>query len=70
MGDPVPARTARLRRKKPKPDGPPRKLMDSSRLNALGWRPKTALEDGVAEVYRWFVREKAGERATARSGQP
>jgi len=38
-----------------KPDGTPRKLMDSSRLTALGWRPKTSLEDGVSEVYRWFV---------------
>ena len=39
-----------------KPDGTPRKLMDSSRLAALGWRPKTSLEAGIAEVYRWFVR--------------
>ncbi len=38
-----------------KPDGTPRKLMDSSRLKALGWRPKTSLESGIAEVYRWFV---------------
>ncbi|MGO9673856.1 MAG: GDP-L-fucose synthase family protein [Methylocella sp.] len=44
-----------------KPDGPPRKLMDSSRLLALGWRPKMAIEDGVAEVYRWYLRENAGE---------
>ncbi len=48
-----------------KPDGTPRKLMDSSRLAALGWRPKTTLEDGVAEVYRWFLREKAPEFAAA-----
>jgi GDP-L-fucose synthase len=47
-----------------KPDGTPRKLMDSSRLAALGWRPKTGLEDGVAEVYRWFLREKKAELAT------
>jgi GDP-L-fucose synthase len=39
-----------------KPDGTPRKLMDSSRLAALGWRPRTSLEAGIAEVYRWFVR--------------
>jgi len=38
-----------------KPDGTPRKLMDSSRLVALGWRPKTKLEAGIAEVYRWCV---------------
>ncbi len=41
-----------------KPDGTPRKLMDSSRLAALGWRPKTSLEQGVAAVYRWFLQEK------------
>ena len=41
-----------------KPDGTPRKLMDSSRLVALGWRPKVSLETGVAEVYRWFVRSQ------------
>ncbi|QBR72329.1 GDP-fucose synthetase [Beijerinckiaceae bacterium] len=38
-----------------KPDGTPRKIMDSSRLAALGWRPKTSLEAGISEVYRWFV---------------
>ncbi len=38
-----------------KPDGTPRKMMDLSRLAALGWRPKTSLEDGIPEVYRWFV---------------
>ena len=39
-----------------KPDGTPRKLMDSSRLAALGWRPKTRLEEGIREVYRWYLR--------------
>jgi len=47
-----------------KPDGTPRKLMDSSRLAALGWRPKTSLEEGVNEVYRWFVRTQTSEPAT------
>ncbi len=46
-----------------KPDGTPRKLMDSSRLRALGWRPKTSLDDGIREVYRWFVQTKASEPA-------
>ncbi len=46
-----------------KPDGAPRRLLDSSRLAALGWRPKTALEDGIAEVYRWYSRAEAGEAA-------
>jgi GDP-L-fucose synthase len=43
-----------------KPDGTPRKLMDSSRLAALGWRPRTSLEKGLAEVYRWYLEEKQG----------
>jgi GDP-L-fucose synthase len=34
-----------------KPDGTPRKLMDSSKLNGLGWKPKTTLEQGLNEVY-------------------
>jgi GDP-L-fucose synthase len=38
-----------------KPDGTPRKLMDSSRLNALGWQAKTALEKGLALAYQDFV---------------
>lgn len=46
-----------------KPDGTPRKLMDSGRLAALGWRPKTSLEEGVAKVYCWFLEEKKPELA-------
>jgi GDP-L-fucose synthase len=46
-----------------KPDGTPRKLMDSSRLAALGWRPRTSLEEGVNEVYCWFARTQTSERA-------
>jgi GDP-L-fucose synthase len=38
-----------------KPDGVPRKLMDSSRLASLGWRPRTTLEAGVRETYGWFL---------------
>lgn len=34
-----------------KPDGTPRKLLDISRLSALGWRPRIALRDGIAQVY-------------------
>ena len=37
-----------------KPDGTPRKLVDVSKLTALGWHPRIALEDGVSEVYRWY----------------
>jgi GDP-L-fucose synthase len=38
-----------------KPDGMPRKLLDVSRLNALGWRAGIPLQRGVDEVYRWYV---------------
>jgi GDP-L-fucose synthase len=39
-----------------KPDGTPRKLMDSSRINALGWRAKVSLKDGLAQAYQDFVK--------------
>ena len=38
-----------------KPDGTPRKLLDVSRLTALGWRAKTPLRDGLARAYDWFL---------------
>lgn len=38
-----------------KPDGTPRKLMDVSRLAGMGWHAQIALEDGIAETYRWFL---------------
>jgi GDP-L-fucose synthase len=39
-----------------KPDGTPRKLMSSAKLEALGWRPRISLEDGIAETYQVFLR--------------
>lgn len=42
-----------------KPDGTPRKLMDVSRMTALGWQAKIALRDGVAKTYASFLAEKA-----------
>jgi GDP-L-fucose synthase len=39
-----------------KPDGTPRKLMDSSRINALGWRAKTSLEEGLITTYQDFMK--------------
>lgn len=41
-----------------KPDGTPRKLMDSGRLKAMGWSPKVSLRDGIAKAYAAFL---AGE---------
>jgi GDP-L-fucose synthase len=42
-----------------KPDGTPRKLMDVSRLSALGWRARIALRDGIERTYASFLAEKA-----------
>jgi GDP-L-fucose synthase len=38
-----------------RPDGAPRKLLDVSRINALGWRATTPLRDGLARMYADFV---------------
>jgi GDP-L-fucose synthase len=45
-----------------KPDGAPRKLLDVSRLHALGWHHKIALRDGIASCYRWFLENHATAR--------
>lgn len=37
-----------------KPDGMPRKVVDGSRLNALGWRPNTPLHEGLRTMYAWY----------------
>jgi len=37
-----------------KPDGTPRKLLDTRRLLALGWRPSIELKEGIAATYRWY----------------
>jgi GDP-L-fucose synthase len=47
-----------------KPDGTPRKLLDVSRIEALGWRPSINLVDGIRETYIWF-RQHAREAAPA-----
>jgi GDP-L-fucose synthase len=38
-----------------KPDGTPRKLMDVSRINSLGWKYKTELKDGIEKTYNWYL---------------
>jgi len=37
-----------------KPDGTPRKLVDTTKINALGWRPRIGLEEGIRMAYAWF----------------
>ncbi|MDQ7956692.1 GDP-L-fucose synthase [Luteibacter sp.] len=46
-----------------KPDGTPRKLMDVSRLHALGWRARTQLEEGLRSAYEDFLRHSASSSA-------
>lgn len=41
-----------------KPDGTPRKLLDTSRLSQLGWRPSITLEEGIRSTYEWFLRHR------------
>ena len=45
-----------------KPDGTPRKLLDVTRLTALGWRARIGLEEGIASTYRWFIDHAAEAR--------
>jgi len=48
-----------------KPDGMPRKLMDGSRLDAIGWHAKVSLRAGLDMAYQHFLRESAAGRAAA-----
>lgn len=45
-----------------RPDGAPRKLMDVSRLSAMGWRAQIGLEEGLAQTYQWFLENHAAIR--------
>ncbi|MBV9834190.1 MAG: GDP-L-fucose synthase [Alphaproteobacteria bacterium] len=48
-----------------RPDGTPRKVMDISRLTALGWKARTSLRDGLEQTYRWYVDNIAREQRPA-----
>ena len=45
-----------------KPDGTPRKWMDSSKLRSLGWTPKIHLEEGIQSTYQWFLNHQTDFR--------
>ena len=54
-----------------KPDGTPRKLLDVSRLTALGWQPRLTLKEGLRRTYDWYLAHRAqapAARPGARSG--
>lgn len=42
-----------------KPDGTPRKLLDVSRLRAMGWEPEVTLREGIAGTYQWYLENRA-----------
>ncbi|MGC8793956.1 MAG: GDP-L-fucose synthase, partial [Bryobacteraceae bacterium] len=47
------------------PDGMPRKLLDVSRLRALGWRPRIGLREGIESTYRWYCQSLAAAHGLA-----
>jgi GDP-L-fucose synthase len=47
--------TGKFRYASEKPDGVPRKLLDVSRLAAMGWQPRISLRSGLADAYKWYV---------------
>jgi GDP-L-fucose synthase len=52
-----------------KPDGTPRKLLDTGRLADLGWKPKIGLKEGLARTYTWFLDNLVQERDPMRTLQ-
>ena len=46
-----------------KPDGTPRKLLDVSKLDSLGWKPKIGLREGIAQTYEWFLEHELAPAA-------
>jgi GDP-L-fucose synthase len=58
--------TGALRYDSSKPDGTPRKLLDVSRLNQLGWKARIGLEEGIASTYSWFRSNAADPLSMAR----
>jgi GDP-L-fucose synthase len=49
-----------------KPDGTPKKLLDVSRLHALGWRHRVGLREGISSSYRWFLENREHARGAGK----
>jgi GDP-L-fucose synthase len=45
-----------------KPDGTPRKILDSTKLHSMGWSPAWQLRDGIVDAYTWFVENSESVR--------
>ena len=58
---------ATIRRDTSKPDGTPRKLLDVSRLRALGWRHRIELRPGIEQTYQWFLAHQPEARLSSRA---
>jgi GDP-L-fucose synthase len=58
----------RIRFDASRPDGTPRKVVDVSRLAALGWRAGTSLEEGLARTWQWYCATHTDRQATAAAG--
>jgi GDP-L-fucose synthase len=48
-----------------KPDGTPRKLMDSTKLLSMGWKPRTSLEEGLRRAYGWYLENETPLQAAS-----
>ena len=54
--------TGRLEFDPSMPDGTPRKMMDVSRIRALGWKPRITLTEGIRSAYAWYLANSAEAR--------
>lgn len=50
-----------------KPDGTPRKIMDSAHMHQLGWQPQISLKEGIQQTYEWYQAEEAAKQVVPRS---
>jgi GDP-L-fucose synthase len=55
--------SGRIRFDPSRPDGTPRKLLDVSRIHALGWKARISIEEGVASTYEWYCTHAAASVA-------